>query len=150
MRLDDLSEQELVKAGGFRTEIDNELVEFAYKNLNHLPFGGKRDANYERMISGMHYQCGQEELADSRMRIRDILLEYGDIRMKNYSTAQAYKEARREYLHSFIGHCGKNIYMEHPFYFDYGFNTYIGDNFYANFDVKILDVGLVKIGNNVL
>ena len=37
-----------------------------------------------------------------------------------------------------------------PFHCDYGKNIEVGDNFYANFNTVILDVGKVKIGNNVL
>lgn len=150
MGVADLTKEEFSKFSGLKTDLDPELIEFAYTKLNNLPFKGKKSANYERMICGMPYNCYDEALETTRMGIRDVLLEYGDIRMKNFPNVQAYNKARREYLHSFIGHCGENVFMEYPINFDYGFNTYIGDNFYSNYDLKILDVGIVKIGNNVM
>jgi maltose O-acetyltransferase len=44
---------------------------------------------------------------------------------------------------------GDNIYIEPPFRTDYGCNTSIGENFYANYDCIILDVCSVTIGRNV-
>lgn len=150
MVIADLTKGEFSKFSGLKTEINQELVDFAYKNLNNLPFKGKKSVNYERMISGMPYNAYTPEMQTTRMAIRDTLIEYGDIKMKDYPDVQAYLKARRHYLRSFIGHCGKNVFMEYPISFDYGFNTYIGDNFYANYDLKILDVGLVRIGNHVM
>lgn len=48
--------------------------------------------------------------------------------------------------------CGskKNLTIVPPFYCDYGFHIEVGDNFFANYNCTILDVGKVKIGSNVL
>jgi acetyltransferase-like isoleucine patch superfamily enzyme len=150
MSVADLSKQEFSKFSGLKTEIDQQQVDFAYKNLQNLPFKGKKSANYERMISGMPYNCFDHALETTRMGIRDILLDYGKFRMKDYPDVNDYNKARADYIRSFIGHCGKNVFMEYPINFDYGFNTYLGENFYANYDLKILDVALVKIGDNVM
>lgn len=40
--------------------------------------------------------------------------------------------------------------MEPYIRFDYGFNTYVGENFYANFDCTILDVCEVRIGDTCM
>lgn len=40
--------------------------------------------------------------------------------------------------------------IESPFYCDYGFNTQLGKNFYANHGCTILDAAPVKIGRNCL
>lgn len=40
--------------------------------------------------------------------------------------------------------------MEPNIRFDYGYNTYVGENFYANFDCTILDVCEVRIGDNCM
>ena len=44
----------------------------------------------------------------------------------------------------------KNLAIVPPFYCDYGFHIEVGDNFFANYNCTILDVGKVKIGSNVL
>lgn len=41
-------------------------------------------------------------------------------------------------------------HIEPIFFCDYGYNIEIGDNFYSNHNLTILDVCKVKIGNNVL
>ncbi|KAF4721121.1 hypothetical protein FOZ62_002509, partial [Perkinsus olseni] len=43
----------------------------------------------------------------------------------------------------------KGAFIEPPFRCDYAFNTHIGDGFYANYDLVILDACPVRIGNNV-
>lgn len=150
MGIADLSKQELIKAAGIKTELNNELIEFAYNNLNHLPFGGKRDVNYERMISGMPYNCFEPKLEKVRMGVRDLVGDYTNIKSRDYEDVKDYHQARYQFLKSFIGHVGKDVYMEGPFNFDYGFNTYLGDTFYANFGLTILDVGVVRMGNKVM
>jgi maltose O-acetyltransferase len=44
---------------------------------------------------------------------------------------------------------GKNVYLQGPIYFDFGVNTTMGDNSYANFNFTVLDEGKVNIGKNV-
>ena len=45
---------------------------------------------------------------------------------------------------------GKNVYFEPPFHCDYGWNIEVGDNFYANYNLTVLDVARVSVGNNVM
>lgn len=45
---------------------------------------------------------------------------------------------------------GKNPFIQPPFYCDYGFHIEVGENFFANYNCTILDVGKVTIGDNVL
>jgi maltose O-acetyltransferase len=44
---------------------------------------------------------------------------------------------------------GKGTYIEAPFHCDYGFNITVGENFYCNFNVILLDCNKINIGNNV-
>lgn len=48
-----------------------------------------------------------------------------------------------------FGSLGKGAFLEPPFNCDYGCNTYIGDNFYANMDCIFLDVARITIGDRV-
>ncbi|KAF4670209.1 hypothetical protein FOL47_002141 [Perkinsus chesapeaki] len=57
---------------------------------------------------------------------------------------------REELMRGFFGSCGKDPVIEPPFRCEYGFNVYIGDGFYANYELAILDGCPVRIGNNVL
>jgi len=47
-------------------------------------------------------------------------------------------------------HARGGFYIEQSFRCDYGFNIYLGDRFFANYDCVILDVCAVKIGDDVL
>ncbi len=47
-----------------------------------------------------------------------------------------------------LGKVGKNVFVEPPFRCDYGTNIEIGDNFFSNYNLIILDCNKVKIGNN--
>ncbi|RLV94888.1 hypothetical protein JA1_001422 [Spathaspora sp. JA1] len=143
------SKEDFCKQSNIRGEINKELVEFAYKNLKNIPLK-QGDENYERMISGLVYNAYNKELEDCRMRIRDTILDYEKFRHRDYKTTQDYINAKREHLSSFIGHVGENAFMEYPAYFDYGFNTYLGKGFYSNYNLTILDVSIVRIGDNVM
>ena len=47
-----------------------------------------------------------------------------------------------------LGKTGENINIEAPFHCDYGYNIEVGENFFANYNLIVLDVGKVRIGNN--
>lgn len=53
-------------------------------------------------------------------------------------------------IRSIFGKAGKNCTVNLPFRCDYGFNIEVGDNFYANYNLTVLDVGRVTIGDNVM
>lgn len=52
-------------------------------------------------------------------------------------------------LKEMLGGTGERVWMERPIYFDYGKNIYVGEGFYANTGVTILDGAKVTIGDNV-
>ena len=60
------------------------------------------------------------------------------------------KKEKQDILRGLLGHAGENIWIEAPAYFAYGCNTYIGENFYANFNLVVVDDIEVHIGNNVM
>jgi maltose O-acetyltransferase len=58
------------------------------------------------------------------------------------------EQKRAEILKSLFRRTGKKIHVEPAFRCDYGENTMVGENFYANFNCVILDAAEVRIGNN--
>ena len=54
-----------------------------------------------------------------------------------------------ERIRAILGSAGKNVMIVPPFRCDYGYNISVGDNFYANYNLTMLDVAPVTIGNNV-
>jgi len=53
-----------------------------------------------------------------------------------------------EYLGKLFAHMGKECYIEPPFYCDYGTNIHVGDYFYANTGLIVLDQCDVIIGDH--
>lgn len=48
-----------------------------------------------------------------------------------------------------LGSAGKNLVIHSDWKFDNGKNIHVGDNFLANYNWTVLDVGKVTIGDNV-
>ncbi|MGN1415758.1 MAG: sugar O-acetyltransferase [Oscillospiraceae bacterium] len=59
-------------------------------------------------------------------------------------------EKLSEMLKNILGKYGENCTILPPFRCDYGFNISVGENFFANYNLTVLDVGRVTIGDNVM
>ncbi|MGI6037828.1 MAG: maltose acetyltransferase domain-containing protein [Limnochordia bacterium] len=97
----------------------------------------------EKMLRGEFYDPQDRELVAERLRARRLM------ELFNRSSATD-QEKRIEILRRLLGSTGGNPYIEPPFYCDYGYNIYVGENFYANFDCVFLDVCPIKIGDHCL
>ena len=78
------------------------------------------------------------------------LVERKNKLLKKFNYEADTKEARREILKELFGRVGKNASLTPLFYCDYGSNIFIGDDFYSNYGLVILDCGKVTIGNRVM
>ena len=94
---------------------------------------------YDKMIRGEIYNPSDQELTAMRSRVRKLTRIYN-------LTDDDEQEKRQELLHEIFGSHGGFIYCEPPLRFDYGCNTHVGDDFFANFNFTVLDVAPVKIG----
>ena len=56
---------------------------------------------------------------------------------------------RDEVIRTILGGTKKSLTILSPFWCDYGYNIDVGENFYANHNLVILDGAKVKFGNNV-
>ena len=97
----------------------------------------------EKMLAGDLYRAGGDELRRDNKQARVLT------RLFNATTEDEI-ELRTALLKQLFKTTGTNIYIEPPFRTDYGCNTSIGENFYANYDCIIIDVAPVTIGNNVM
>ncbi|MDG4990274.1 sugar O-acetyltransferase [Lactococcus lactis] len=70
-------------------------------------------------------------------------------RCNTYNLLQSSSEKRKN-IKEIIELIGINPQIEPPFHCDFGYNIEIGDNFYSNYNLTILDEAKVLIGNNVL
>lgn len=97
----------------------------------------------ERMLAGLPYKAWLDGLSEERVENRQRIYDYNLLRPNE-------KEKMDELIKSILGKTGENVFIEQPFHCDYGKNIEVGNNFYANFNCIILDVGKVIIGENVM
>lgn len=88
------------------------------------------DANYDK------------ELINDRIAAKELCFEYN-------STRPSDGEKQKELLTRLLGKTRENFCITAPFWCDYGYNIEIGENFYANHNLVILDGAKVTFGNNV-
>lgn len=97
----------------------------------------------EKAARGLLYDANfDKEIVEDRLRAKDLLYKYNLLPPTRI-------EERKELLKSFLGKIGDNFIFEQPFHCDYGYNIEIGENFFANMNLVILDGAKVTIGDNV-
>lgn len=97
----------------------------------------------EKMISGKIYDPSDSELEALRIQAHRLSKDYND-------TYDDEEEKREEILSKLIPNRSEGVYIQGPIQFDYGVFTTLGKNFYANFNLTVLDICPVTIGDNVL
>ncbi|SHE78435.1 maltose acetyltransferase domain-containing protein [Clostridium fallax] len=95
----------------------------------------------EKMINGENYDASDETLVKSRLRTRKLTRLYNESSDEDFNN-------RTEILKNLLGSFKDAPFIEPPFRCDYGFNIHLGKNFYSNFDLVILDICPVTIGDN--
>ncbi len=95
----------------------------------------------EKMIAGELYFANDPELIADRQFARS--------QSQIINQAET-AELRSQLLKETFGKTGEKIYMEPQINFDYGYNIFVGENFYANFNCTFLDVSTIEIGNNCM
>jgi maltose O-acetyltransferase len=97
----------------------------------------------EKMLAGELYDPLDAELVRARERARDLCQELN-------STRERDQEARRRILTELFGEGGDSVWMQPPFYCDYGTNIRLGERVYFNFNCVVLDVCRVEVGDYTL
>lgn len=95
----------------------------------------------ERMVAGLPYKAWLDGLEDERLLCKKKIYQFNLLPPDR-------RERIPELLRDLLGKAGKDIWIEPPFHCDYGWNIEVGDNFFANYNLTILDVGKVTIGDN--
>jgi acetyltransferase-like isoleucine patch superfamily enzyme len=97
----------------------------------------------ERMLSELPYKAWLDGLTEERLAAKRLCYRYNTIDPDD-------TELKNTLIRQIIGKTGSTINIEPPFHCDYGKNIETGNNFYANFNLIILDVAKVTIGDNVM
>lgn len=97
----------------------------------------------EKMLQGMIYDANyDEQLIAERQECKELCYDYNNLRPKDLSQREAL-------LRRLLGEVAGDILIEQPFHCDYGYNIKVGHNFFANFNLVILDAAPVTFGDNV-
>ena len=96
----------------------------------------------ERMLAGLPYKAWLDGLEEERFACKQKIYDFNNL-------SPSLNESAPSLLKSILGKTGENIWIEAPFHCDYGWNIEVGDNFFANYNLTILDVAKVTIGKNV-
>jgi len=97
----------------------------------------------EKMLAGELYHASDEILAKERLEARITLQKFN-------SSKPDETEERARLLKKLIGKAGQELWIEPPFYCDYGYNIELGDQVYFNFNCVLLDVNPIRIGDFTL
>ncbi|WP_176586478.1 sugar O-acetyltransferase [Priestia megaterium] len=97
----------------------------------------------EKMLDGEMYNPADAQLVKDRENARRQVRIYNE-------TLETESEKRTQLLKELFGSTGENVYMEPNIRVDYGYNIFVGENFFANFDCVILDICEVRFGDNCL
>ncbi len=93
----------------------------------------------EKMLSGELYHAGDPQLAAERRRARELCGALQD----------SEEEGRGRIIRELFGSTGEGVWIEPPFYCDYGTNITLGRNVFFNFNCVVLDPAPITIGDNV-
>jgi maltose O-acetyltransferase len=97
----------------------------------------------QKMLAGELYDPFDAELVAGRERARDLCQGLN-------ATREAEHEERRRILRALFGSGGDSVWMQPPFFCDYGSNIELGERVFFNFNCIVLDVCSVRIGDFTL
>ena len=97
----------------------------------------------EKMLAGELYEPLDAELVAARNRARDLCQDLN-------ATREADAEERRRILRELFGAGGDSVWMQPPFFCDYGTSIELGERVYFNFNCVVLDVCRVTVGDYTL
>ncbi len=95
----------------------------------------------ERMLAGLPYKAWMDGLSQERLENKKKIFAFNHLEPDKI-------EEKEKLLKEILGKTGKYVNIEAPFHCDYGYNIEVGENFFANYNFTVLDVGKVRIGAN--
>ena len=97
----------------------------------------------EKAAAGYLYNANYDkEILAEINRCNDLCYEFNQLKPSD-------RDSQHKVLQKIFGKMGKNVIVNAPFWCDYGYNTSVGDYFFANRYCQILDGGKVTFGNHV-
>ena len=97
----------------------------------------------EKAAAGLLYDANNDaELIPQRLEAKVQVHAYNHLDPRDL-------EGKKRILKTLLGKTGEHVLIEAPFHCDYGYNIELGENFYSNVNLVILDCAKVSIGRNV-
>ena len=98
-------------------------------------------SEYEKMIAGEIYRPQDSELRELAARSKEFQYHFNQERDS---------DRRSAIIKEWFGSTGENLAMKPDLVCDYGINIHLGENFYSNWNLTMLDVCPIRIGDNAL
>lgn len=106
-------------------------------------FTPQEQLELDKMMSGMPYDASQNTLLLNILQeTQEMCRDYNNIR-------PSHDDEKTTLIKRILGKTGERLKVIQPFFCDYGFNIHVGENFFANTGMVILDEALVTFGDNV-
>ena len=97
----------------------------------------------EKMLAGKLYDANYDTaLLAERIHAKNLCFEYNNLRPSD-------EQGQQKIMRQLLGKTGSVFTIVAPFWCDYGYNIEIGENFFSNHNLVILDGAKVRFGNNV-
>jgi maltose O-acetyltransferase len=97
----------------------------------------------EKMLAGELYDALDPELTRLRVKARDLTQALNN-------TSESDTSERRRLLTELLGSGAEDVWLQPPFYCDYGSNIHLGKKCFFNFNCVILDICEVRVGDYTL
>jgi maltose O-acetyltransferase len=97
----------------------------------------------EKMLAGELYNALDKQLSEDRTRTRLLIKQLNESREDEPAT-------RAEILQQLIPNAPADLWLQPPFYCDYGYNIIAGERVFFNFNCVVLDVTYVRIGSRIM
>ena len=98
-------------------------------------------SEYQKMIAGEPYSPLDPELVQLSKESRQ--------KQNAFNNEENPKEGAK-IIKKWFGSIGENVYINRWVVVDYGINIHIGENFYSNYNLTMLDVCPITIGKNAM
>ncbi|HYF64665.1 MAG TPA: sugar O-acetyltransferase [Herpetosiphonaceae bacterium] len=97
----------------------------------------------EKMLAGELYVADDPELFALSQRGRRYMQRFNQ-------ASYDQPDEKRAILAEWLGAVGASVWIEGPFFCDYGAHLFLGDHVYFNTGCVVLDSAAVRVGNNVM
>ncbi len=104
----------------------------------------ERELNLQRMKAGEVYDASDIHIMAKQELYKTTVNRYN-------RTSGFFPSYRMHLLKKIFAECGKNVYVEPPFHANFGGrHVHVGNDFYANFNLTLVDDGEIHIGNGCM